>query len=128
MPAARNQEVTVRRPLANRMPANSRGRRAALRRSSQWARAAKALVKNGGRYDNSMAGSSATRCGLATVIVRRGPALGHPGRPQDSPTRLHGTNYLLNFTKKVAESTEENNAQAQPRPALRGVYGASREI
>src|SRR3954449_4774825 len=78
MPAPRNQAVTVRRPRASSMPTSSRGRRAALRRSSQPARATKALVSKAGRYDNGMAGSSGARWGLATVIVRRGPALGPP--------------------------------------------------
>src|SRR5262245_15529103 len=57
MPTARNQEVTVRRPLAKRAPSSSRGRRAAERFCSQWARAAKALVRQGGRCENDMAGS-----------------------------------------------------------------------
>src|SRR5262245_22151695 len=57
MPAARNQEVTVRRPVAKRMPTSSRGRRAAERLCSQWARAEKALVRKGGRCENGMAGS-----------------------------------------------------------------------
>src|SRR5437763_12583605 len=57
MPAARNQEVTVRRPLAKRMPPSSRGRRAAERLCSQWARSRKALVRKAGRCENGMAGS-----------------------------------------------------------------------
>src|SRR5438045_3290397 len=57
MPAARNQEVTVRRPLAKRRPTSSPGRRAAERLCSQWASAAKALVRNGGKCENGMAGS-----------------------------------------------------------------------
>src|SRR5919202_5904965 len=57
MPPARNQEVTVRRPLAKRMPQISRGRRAAERLCSQWARPTKALARNGGRCENGMVGS-----------------------------------------------------------------------
>src|SRR6266404_1033623 len=57
MPAARNQEVTVRRPLAKRMPTRIRGRRAAERLCSQWARLEKTLVRNGGRCENAMTGS-----------------------------------------------------------------------
>src|SRR5207302_10749573 len=77
--------VTVRRPWARRMPHKSRGSRAALRRSSQQARATKALARKVGKYDNGMAGSSCARWGLTTVIVRRGPALGHP--PATPPRR-----------------------------------------
>src|SRR5580693_3902355 len=57
MPAARNQAVQVRRPLAKRIPSSSRGRRAALRRSSQWARRRKVVATKAGSRDNSMAGS-----------------------------------------------------------------------
>src|SRR5215831_14897694 len=57
MPAARNQEVTVRRPLANRAPQSSSGRRAAELLCSQWASCEKALVRKGGRCENGMAGS-----------------------------------------------------------------------
>jgi hypothetical protein len=57
MPAARNQEVTVRRPEAKSIPSISRGRRAAERRSSHWASREKALASEAGRCDNVMAGS-----------------------------------------------------------------------
>src|SRR5579864_6988798 len=57
MPAARNQEVTVRQLRAKRTPASSKGSRAAVRLSSQWPRQAKTLVSRGGKYDNVMAGS-----------------------------------------------------------------------
>src|SRR3954451_10362233 len=57
MPEARNQEGTVRRPVAKRMPTSSRGRRAAEGLCSHRARAAKALVRKGGRWENGMAGS-----------------------------------------------------------------------
>src|SRR5205807_9737245 len=110
MPEARNQEVTVRRPRAKRMPLSSRGRRAALRGSREWAGGAKALVRRAGRCDNGMAGSSGARCGVATVIVRRGPALGHLSRPPGPPSLLHRRDELLNFSKKVAESTAVNLA------------------
>src|SRR5262245_25064981 len=89
MPAARNQEVAVRRPWAKRMPLSSRGRRAAVRRSSQAANAAKTRDKEGGKCENGMAGSSGAGWGVATVIVRRGPALGHPDRGPYRLTRVH---------------------------------------
>src|SRR6266403_5920305 len=57
MPAARNQEVTVRRPLAKRRPSSGRGRRLAERWCSQEARAVEALVRKGGRCENGMVGS-----------------------------------------------------------------------
>src|SRR5438128_1831565 len=57
MPPARNQEVTVRRPEAKRMPYSSTGRRAAEAACSQWASWKKALVSRGGRYNNDMVGS-----------------------------------------------------------------------
>src|SRR5262249_45052314 len=57
MPAARNQEVTARRPLAKRMPQSSRGRRAAGGPCSQGARSAKALVSEAGRWEDGTAGS-----------------------------------------------------------------------
>src|SRR5205823_9861281 len=78
MPAGRNQEVTVRRPEAKRMPASSRGKRAAVRRSSQAAKWAKARDNQAGKCENGMAGPSSWRCGVATIIVRRGPAGVHP--------------------------------------------------
>src|SRR6476659_2177663 len=77
MPPARNQEVTVRRPLAKRSPHSSRGKRQAVRRSSQQAKAAKALVKNGGRCEKDRAGSW-TEDSSARVIVSREPAFVHP--------------------------------------------------
>src|SRR6516225_6180313 len=57
MPAQRNQEVTVRRPWAKRIPYNSRGRRAAERFCSQWASWQKVLVSRAGKCDNGMVGS-----------------------------------------------------------------------
>jgi len=56
---ARNQEVTVRRPLAKRTPTNNRGRRRAERLCNQEASQEKVLVSNGGGCDNGMAGSLA---------------------------------------------------------------------
>src|SRR5262245_46423602 len=61
MPQALNQEVTVRRPQAKRMPQSNSGRREAERLSSQWARWAKMLVSQGGRCENGMAGSLGRR-------------------------------------------------------------------
>src|SRR5260370_15712890 len=57
MPAARNQEVTVRRPRAKRMPTSSSGRRGAERLCSQPDKSEKTVVSNGGRYENDIAGS-----------------------------------------------------------------------
>src|SRR5437667_10487634 len=76
MPAARNQAVAVRRPLASKTPARSKGRRAAVRRSSQWAKAAKVRDNEAGSCENDIAGSSWARDGVTAVIVRREPALG----------------------------------------------------
>jgi hypothetical protein len=77
MPAARNQEVTVRRPEAKRMPSRSTGRRARLRGSSHWAKEAKTLDNQVGRCEDDMAGSLARGFGVVTVILRRGPAFVH---------------------------------------------------
>src|SRR5260370_41687554 len=54
MPAARNQEVTVRRPRAKRMPTSSSGRRGAERLCSQPAKSEKTVVSDGGRYENDI--------------------------------------------------------------------------
>src|ERR1019366_1395167 len=65
MPAARNQEVTVRRSEAKSMPSMMRGPREALRGSSQRARSQKILATEVGRCDNAMIGSL-VRCVLIT--------------------------------------------------------------
>src|SRR5262245_33948332 len=78
MPAARNQEVTVRRPLAKRAPTRSSGRRAAERRSSQWARPRKALATKAGRCDNDMGRPLGAMGRVGKPIVARGPAFVYP--------------------------------------------------
>src|SRR5215468_10394530 len=90
MPQARNQLVTVRRPLASRMPNSSSGRRTAERGSRHEASWAKAQDSRAGRWHNDMAGSSGARCGLVTVIVRGGPAPGHLHPDQPPPNLPHG--------------------------------------
>ena len=90
MPAARNQLVTVRRPLASSMPKSSSGSRAAERGSRQEASWAKAPDSRAGRWHNDMAGSSGTRWGLTTAIVCGGPALGHLDPDQPLPNLPHG--------------------------------------
>src|SRR5215471_2664407 len=90
MPQARNQLVTVRRPLASRMPNSSSGRRTAERGSRHEASWAKAQDSRAGRWHNDMAGSSGARCGLVTVIVRGGPAPGHLLPDQPPPNLPHG--------------------------------------
>src|SRR5262245_38746270 len=59
MPAARNHEVTVRRPLAKRMPVRMMGSLAAERFCSHLASSAKALVSKAGRCENGKVGSLA---------------------------------------------------------------------
>src|SRR3954454_23438653 len=88
MPAARNQEVTVRRPVAKRMPTSSRGRRAAERLCSHRARAAKALVRKGGRWENGMAGSL-TRDPLSKGHRVQGAGLRPPTGASHYPTARH---------------------------------------
>src|SRR5271170_537577 len=75
MPAARNQEVTVRQPRAKRMPVSSTGSRAAVRLSSQWPRDAKTLVTKGGKYDNVMAGSSCHEAPTQGFVMANEPAI-----------------------------------------------------
>src|SRR5665213_1888417 len=82
MPAARNQDVTVRRREAKRMPSRSRGTRAAVRGSSQWAMWPKALATEVGRCDNAMAGSLVRW----VVITPSSPR----GRPSSTPLRSAG--------------------------------------
>src|SRR4051812_44754575 len=57
MPAARNQEVTVRRPFANSTPSSRVGRRAAEKACRKDARRSKALATEAGREENDTAGS-----------------------------------------------------------------------
>src|SRR3954447_10494833 len=59
MPQARNQAVTVRRPLAKRTPVSRTGSRAAEELCSHLAISAKALVRKGGRFENGKVGSLA---------------------------------------------------------------------
>src|SRR5439155_17294641 len=81
MPQALNQEVTVRRPLAKRMPSSRRGTRAAERLSSQWAKAEKALVSKGGRCDNGGMAGSLTRWKVWQPHRVRGAGLRPPLQP-----------------------------------------------
>src|SRR5438132_3063628 len=100
MPAARNQAVAVRRPLANKRPASRTGRRTAVRRSSQWAKSAKRCDSEAGTCDNDMAGSSGARDKVTAVIVHRGPAAGQlPDGPARSRSRHHNSDQLLGFTE-----------------------------
>src|SRR5947209_10261435 len=102
MPAARNQEVTVRRPLAKRMPASSRGRRAAERLCSQWARSRKALVRDGGRWENGMAGSL-TRDSLSKGHRVRGAGLCPPtAAVQYGSPGKHLNSYYGLFRRRVS--------------------------
>src|SRR5581483_359138 len=106
MPQARNQEVTVRRPLAKRAPSSSRSSRGAERRSRGEARASSQEASWVGSCENGMAGPSLARCGQATVIVRGGPALGqlfHLQRPPDLLHRLRRC--CLSLLSEVTEST-----------------------
>src|SRR5262245_13549767 len=72
-----------------------------------------------------MAGSSGARCGLATAIVRRGPALGHPRQPQGSPTPPHGKERPLKASirksRKVQPSENPSHRRVKkpecPRPS-----------
>src|SRR6516162_7768279 len=57
MPAARSQEVTVRRPLANSAPSNNWARRGAERLSRTEAKTQNQADTWAGKYDNGMAGS-----------------------------------------------------------------------
>src|ERR1700722_7370244 len=57
MPAARNQEETGGRPLANSAPKRSRDRCGAERLSSMEAREENQTDTWAGKYDNGMAGS-----------------------------------------------------------------------
>src|SRR5665213_1333609 len=82
MPAARNQDVTVRLREAKRMPSISRGTRVALRGSSQWASWPKALATEVGRCDNDMAGSLVRW----VIITPSSPR----GRPSSTPPRSAG--------------------------------------
>src|SRR5665213_2314557 len=82
MPAARNQDVTVRLREAKRMPSISRGTRVALRGSSQWASWPKALATEVGRCDNAMAGSLVRW----VIITPSSPR----GRPSSTPPRSAG--------------------------------------
>src|SRR5471030_2990659 len=59
MPAARNQEVTVRRPLARRLPRRRNGKRRAERLSRVEPQAAKQADRKAGRWDNDIAVSLA---------------------------------------------------------------------
>src|SRR5215470_18823704 len=89
MPAARNQAVTVRRPLAKRMPVSSSGSRAAERRCSQWARARKALLSEAGREENDMAGSW-TRDALCMGHRVRGAGLRRSAGTGQAPATTAG--------------------------------------
>src|SRR5262249_15901645 len=90
-------------------PYNSRGRRAAERLCSQLARAAKALVRNGGKCDHSMVGS----------LTRGSLSKGHRVQGAGSCPPTHGIHHsphrqLLPLLRslqevdrrKVGESTE----------------------
>src|SRR5437588_10952452 len=87
MPAARNQEVTVRRPRANRAPHSRGSSRAAERRSRAVTRWANQADSTAGRCENDMAGSLAGRGTVHTPHRVQGagscpPALGrHPSLP-----------------------------------------------
>src|ERR1019366_9395557 len=78
MPAARNQEVTVRRSEAKSIPSKMRGPREALRGSSQWARSQKLLATEAGGCDNAMIGSL-----LGGVLIPSSP----PGSRSSSTLR-----------------------------------------
>src|SRR5215211_2651819 len=91
MPAARNQEVTVRRPGASSAPSRSRGSRAPERRSSQCDRSKKALARKAGRCDKDMGRLLGFDGWFCNLIVARGPASVYPPaltrQRAGSPTR-----------------------------------------
>src|SRR5262249_33411794 len=97
MPAARNQEVTVRRPWASSTPSSRTGTLAAERLSSQWPSSRKKLPTKAGRCDNAMAGSL-TRgslskghrvpgAGLRPPSCSSNPHLGRPTWPAKTGSR-----------------------------------------
>src|SRR5882724_5866066 len=103
MSAARNQEVTVRRPEAKSMPVRRMGTRAALRQSSQEPKRAKVLDNQSGRCEDDMAGPSVW-ASFPAVILAGGPALGHPCSPPASLLKLRTSLIRYADCEKVAES------------------------
>src|SRR5262245_16977627 len=124
MPAARNQEVTVRRPWPKSRPYSSKGRRAAERFCSQWARAAKALATRGGRCENGMVGSL-TRDSLSKGHRVQGagfcPPSGdiHYSTPRGllPPVAISSGGRM---SKKFPESTDEGDPRLFPASATLG--------
>src|SRR6516225_7711436 len=115
MPAARNQDVTVRRPLAKRIPYSNKGRRTALRRSSQWAKSRKALATKAGRGNNGMAGSL-TRVSLSRVIVFGEPAFDHsPESFRQLHQRRMASGTTCRVDKKCDGVAESTDPALQPR-------------
>ena len=105
MPAVWNQAVAVRGPEAKRMPARSRGKRAAVRRSRQAAKRSNTCDSPGGTCDKVLAGCSGIGSGVATINLCRGPALGHSVSRESADPPKENYRVVKGFYEKVAEST-----------------------
>src|SRR5665213_824217 len=90
MPAARSQEVTVRRPAARTAPRKRRMRRGAERASSRSASWENHWHGVGVDAHNAMAGPSVVRGGMSTAIVPEGPALVYSATPRGANRENRG--------------------------------------
>src|SRR5919197_2500819 len=122
MPAARNQEVTVRRPRAKRRPHSSRGKRAALRRSSQWASSRKTLASQAGKRDNGMVGSL-TRDPVGKGYRVQGAGLWPPPRASHYamprhllPLKLQGADASV-LAESTGKQHSRKNEEGREKPS-----------
>src|SRR5262249_6748693 len=122
MPAARSQEVTVRRPRANSRPHSSTGKRTAERLCSQRARVREAVANSEGKGDDGMAGSS-VRGGVGNRHRHQGAGLCPPTgdvRYRSPHTRWNPVYALLRrlISKAFAQSTGTYRRQTRYSPNL----------
>src|SRR5215468_10711611 len=135
MPAARSQEVTVRRPRANSRPHSSTGKRTAERLCSQRARLRKAVANSEGRCDDGMAGSS-VRGGVGNRHRHQGAGLCPPTgdvRYRSPHTRWNPVYALLRrlISKAFAQSTgsiEYGGVVSHRAPKLTVSPGQEKEL